>query len=71
MPKQKTSRRPLTVSVLTNKGRGYAVNEAGNRTGSTVYLPTELGFKRGDRVFLYPIEFEGMAGVFISKKLKE
>jgi len=67
----KTTRKPLTVSVLTNKGKGYSVNVSGNYTGVTVYFPPGLGMKRGERVYLYPIEFEGMRGVFVSKTLKE
>ncbi len=66
-----TARKPLSVSVLKNNGRGYAVNQSGNTKAVTVYLPDELGFRRGERVFLYPIEFEGMRGVFISTELKE
>ncbi len=65
------ARRKLQTTVLTNKGRGYSINEAGNRQSCTVDLPRDLGYKKGDRVYLYPISFEGMEGVFISKSLKE
>jgi hypothetical protein len=51
-------------------GKGYKIGSSGT-SGVDPYLsvtiPLGVGFKRGDRVFMKEIEYDGSKGLFLTK----